>query len=319
MNNLKTSVVLSTYNGEKYIEEQLRSIFEQTVKPDEIIVCDDCSVDHTKEIVKKCLNGCGITNIFIEHEQNRGVVKSFEEAIKKAQGDIVFLCDQDDVWCPNKIQTYLKYFLRKPNCKLVFADAYITDEKLHVKKKSLWDSLNLRFNNCSSNEQIVDEMLRRNVFTGMSMAFRKNIINEAEDFPDNMLHDEYIGWLALSSGYVVPIEKKLVLYRQHSNNVVGISRTKKFTDLHTMKKMVLGSSKRTFRKFNKIYFLFEDLDIKRKIMCAIMFYNWRASLKGKKFKEGIKEFIRHCLLGDYQKFTSKTEKAKIKDFICIIL
>ena len=106
------SVAMCTYNGEKYIQEQLESIIYQSVPPDEIVICDDCSNDATLEIVKDILNSYdGIVQL-VSNKHNLGYRKNFEKAISLCHGDIIFLSDQDDVWSSNKIEIIKsKYFV----------------------------------------------------------------------------------------------------------------------------------------------------------------------------------------------------------------
>ena len=99
----KISVCIATFNGEKYISSQLDSILNQVVPVHEIIISDDMSTDNTIEIIKNCNNP--IIKIFINKER-LGVAKNFENAIKHANGDFIFLCDQDDIWLKNKTQTF---------------------------------------------------------------------------------------------------------------------------------------------------------------------------------------------------------------------
>src|SRR5574344_1867255 len=124
------SVALCTYNGEKYIEEQLLSIIHQTEKVDEIVVCDDCSVDNTiKKVEHIAVEHPEITFNIKVNEQNLGVTKNFEKAIFLCKGDIVFLSDQDDVWNPNKVASIVQWFEKHPDKSTVFTNAILIDEQ----------------------------------------------------------------------------------------------------------------------------------------------------------------------------------------------
>ena len=103
---MKISIALCTYNGEKFIAEQLQSLFDQTVKADEIVVSDDGSKDKTLEIINEFKNKNDIPIRILEHKENFGVFKNFEYCIKQCNGDIVFTCDQDDYWMPTKLEKH---------------------------------------------------------------------------------------------------------------------------------------------------------------------------------------------------------------------
>jgi glycosyltransferase involved in cell wall biosynthesis len=107
-NNIKISVALCTYNGEKYIKEQIISILKQSKRVDEIIISDDNSSDTTLKIVNDLLSDCDIAHKICTHETNIGVTRNFMECISKCSGDIIFTCDQDDVWKKNKVEKMIK-------------------------------------------------------------------------------------------------------------------------------------------------------------------------------------------------------------------
>jgi glycosyltransferase involved in cell wall biosynthesis len=118
------SVAMCTYNGSKHIKEQLESIIYQTRKPDEIIICDDCSSDNTVEIAQNLLSVSTIKSTIIRNEINLGFRKNFEKAIGLCHGDIVFLSDQDDVWLPEKIEKVANIFDNDEEVIMAFHDAY---------------------------------------------------------------------------------------------------------------------------------------------------------------------------------------------------
>lgn len=98
------SVAMTTYNGEKYVKEQLESILEQTKPVDEIVIMDDKSTDETVEIIKKIQEKSEVKIILEVNKENVGYIENFRRAIKKTKGDIIFLCDQDDVWYKGKVE-----------------------------------------------------------------------------------------------------------------------------------------------------------------------------------------------------------------------
>lgn len=302
------SVVIATYNGERYIKEQLTSIFKQHCRPDEIVVCDDNSSDRTVDICETELKKEKIKYRIIEHKKNQGVCKTFFEGIRLAQGDIVFLCDQDDYWLPDKIDVMVSYLMTE--YELVMSNAIIVDEKLK-RYGTLWDAIDFvpKENNCDQ----INEMLKRNYFTGMNMCFSKKIIPMNIDVKF-MLHDEFIGWCGLLKGKVKFVNKELAMYRQHSGNVVGVNKHSKFVSLSkTIDKIILNIKK----EIKKIIFIRKAFGINRneykEFKEAIRFQCWR--LKNI-YNFNCLSLLRIVYKGYYGKFTSDTEYALLKDLIC---
>lgn len=128
---MKVSIVVATYNGEKYLEEQLNSFVNQTIMPDEIVISDDNSSDSTVDICNKFKNRNSIEVKIFNNDNYHGVTGNFENAAKNATGDIVFFSDQDDVWYENKIEETLKAFQNHPKCIGVFSDVNCVDANLN--------------------------------------------------------------------------------------------------------------------------------------------------------------------------------------------
>ena len=133
------SIAMATYNGEKYLQQQLDSIAAQTILPDELVVCDDCSTDKTIEILENFKNKVGFKVRILQNQVNSGYVKNFARVIPETKGDFVFMCDQDDFWFPNKIKRVLKTFEENPKAQLVAHNAICTDSNLKPLGKTLFE------------------------------------------------------------------------------------------------------------------------------------------------------------------------------------
>ncbi len=202
------SVCMATFNGEKYIEEQINSIMIQLGVEDELIISDDGSTDKTMVIVGsyddnriKVFKNTGI----------HGYVHNFENALKKASGDFIFFSDQDDVWLPNKVKAMLPY-LNYDN--FVITDAYITNENLEIKDKlSTWRRYKKGY----------FRNLYKSIYAGCTCAFTKRIKEYALPFPTtkNIQHDTWIGLLCELKFNVVYVDEPLILFRRHNNNTSG--------------------------------------------------------------------------------------------------
>lgn len=213
------SVAMCTYNGEKYIQEQLESIIYQSVPPDEIVICDDCSNDATLEIVKDILNSYdGIVQL-VSNKHNLGYRKNFEKAISLCHGDIIFLSDQDDVWSSNKIEIIKTEIEKDQNILLAFHDVEIVDENLCLTNKSFWNVLHFDYMQFLEND--FRRLMESNVIQGSACAFRRELFTYAVPFPECAVHDEWLGLIAFAKGKILPINLKLAKYRQSHNNAIG--------------------------------------------------------------------------------------------------
>lgn len=136
----KISIALATYNGEKYLNEQLESIASQSILPDELIVCDDCSTDKTIEILHNFKEKVSFEVKILKNDNNQGYIKNFAKVISETSGDYIFMCDQDDFWFPNKIEIVLKTFKGNPNIQLIAHNAIIADSDLKSTEITLFNS-----------------------------------------------------------------------------------------------------------------------------------------------------------------------------------
>lgn len=210
---MRVSVALATYNGGKYILEQLDSIFNQTLKPDEVIISDDHSTDKTKEIIDEYIKSHGLKSWrLIDNERNGGVTDNFINAICHTTGDILFLCDQDDIWEKHKIQTMVSQFDSNTSC-VISAIRYIDQDGKELMKKSA-------YTNRQTHEIDLNELCCVCSYLGMSAAFLRTVYLTAEE--SLMLktsHDWALMVRAEKIGKIKYIGKPLQRYRQHENNV----------------------------------------------------------------------------------------------------
>lgn len=206
---MKISVCMAAYNGQKYIEKQIGSIVNQIEKNDEIIIVNDCSTDNTAKIIYKC-NDSRIK--VISNEQNLGVVNSFHKAMKYAEGNLIFLSDQDDIWMPYKVQKIKQIFLGNPDVTLVVSDAQIIDESDRIINESFF-KLRGEFNS-----GILSNLVK-NKYHGCTMAFKKEMLQLYLPFPKNIpMHDMWIGMINSIYGKTFYMDEPLIQYRIHSEN-----------------------------------------------------------------------------------------------------
>jgi len=219
---MKTSVALCTCNGARYIGAQLQSIADGSVRPDEIVVCDDRSDDNTLDLVADFARASGIAVHIHRNEQRLGSTRNFEKAIGLAQYDIVFLCDQDDVWRTDRIERSLREFA-DPAVGAVFSDAELVDEQLQPLNKRMFDYLGIRHFIEKNHADLFGRLLFKPFVTGATMAFRRELATRVTPYPVSrfFIHD---GWLALTiagMAHLRVIDEPLISYRQHGGQQVG--------------------------------------------------------------------------------------------------
>lgn len=209
------SVCMATYNGERYIREQVESILSQLHSEDEVIISDDNSTDNTLNIIRsindsrvKILSHQPIKSNRRYSNSHYIVTSNFENAIKYSSGDYIFLADQDDVWLPGKVDTCLQALcectLVVTNMQIIDKDGCVVEEKHFLKKPIKSFIQNLVFP----------------PFYGCCMAFRKGLKDLALPFPKNLImHDAWLGDLASLMGEVSYIDKPYIQYRRHNSNV----------------------------------------------------------------------------------------------------
>lgn len=238
---MKLSVALCTWNGERYLEEQLRSILAQTRPADELIVCDDQSSDATAEIVARFASQAPFAVHFERNEQRLGPTQNFAKAIGRCRGDIIFLCDQDDFWLPEKLGRMYEVFAQAPEVGLVFSNGYIVDQGRVRLGYTLWDVLRLSEKHVAKIRagELFDLLIQRNVVTGAAAAFRASFKDAVLPIPqDAMLHDAWIALLISGAAGCMALNEPLFEYRQHTHQQTGAhftSTASKLTELQERK------------------------------------------------------------------------------------
>lgn len=220
---MKVSVAICTYNGERFLKKQINSILNQTIPVDEIIVCDDCSSDETKEILVEYNKQ--LPEIFKIHfnDVNLRSVKNFEKAISLCQNEIILLSDQDDIWNQNKVELFLKHFEKHPDTDVISSNAFIIDENdTIIDTNTIWDVVDFLEKRKIIYDYFKIFSLIGNFATGANMAFRKDFIKSTLPFPEKEFHhDEWIALVSSSTDKFNFIREKTSSYRVHTSQQVG--------------------------------------------------------------------------------------------------
>lgn len=225
------SVCMATYNGEKYIKEQLDSILIQLKEEDEVIVSDDGSTDSTIDIIK-AINDKRI--IVVKNHCKKGVNHNFQNALHNAKGDFIFLADQDDIWFPNKVElctNELKVY------DLVVSNCSVLDNHNEINEDTYFVTAN-------SGKGFFKNFYKSS-YLGCCLAFRKTILKEVLPLPDNLLlfHDWWFGFIAELCYKVKFIETPCMYYRRHGE-----------TNSNTLSKSHLSLYQKIEYRFQLLYY-----------------------------------------------------------------
>lgn len=249
MSGLRVSVALCTWNGERFLREQLDSLLAQTRLPDEIVVRDDVSGDGTWSILQGFVQQAGAKGVVVDlqrNAENLGYVRNFSAALSACNGDIVFLCDQDDVWHADKIARMCAEFEHRSQLGVLHTDARLVDAAGKDTGVGLFESLEVQAWEIAAEHagDGFDVLLRRNTATGAAMALRREYLQRLLPVPEGWVHDE---WLAIGvsvQAQVDCMEWASIDYRQHGGNQIGARK-------RTLQEKLAGSgaSKREFMAF----------------------------------------------------------------------
>lgn len=236
----KIDVLLATYNGEKYLKEQIDSILNQTYKNIHLIISDDKSKDGTRAILEQYQKQDSRITIYFQ-EQNLGYIKNFEFLLKKVESNYYMLSDQDDVWLPEKIEKSMDT-LKHQDADLVFGDLEVVNEKLETIYPSFGDFmlLNRKIKKYINSYEV---NYLYNCVTGCTILSKKEYIKDILPIPHNskyVLHDYWMGLMVALKGKLAYMPEKYIKYRQHGNNQIGTDKiSHKFKKLDQVRELFI--------------------------------------------------------------------------------
>jgi glycosyltransferase involved in cell wall biosynthesis len=226
------SVALGSYNGAAFIEEQLRSILRQTRRPDQLVIADDGSTDGTLDVVREVVEQDASSGRPIElvllggGDEPLGVAGNFVRALGACTGSVIALSDQDDSWVPDRLELLVAVLDRSPDTALVHSDADLVDESGVSLGHSLFEALGVtdaELAGIAAGDGFA-VMLRRNLVTGATTVFRRELLELAMPVPAGWIHDEWLGIIAAATGRTAVVRRALIRYRQHGSNQIGAQR-----------------------------------------------------------------------------------------------
>lgn len=284
------SIIVATYNGEKFIAAQLDSLVQQTYTNTEIIILDDGSTDNTRQILQEYASR--FKNIqLIFNETNLGYIKNFEKGCALAKAEYISFCDQDDVWDRNKTTELMQAL---GNASLVYCDDYLVNEKLESLNRKHSDLKNLAsFDNCLY-------FATDNCVGGHNMIIKKEALQKMLPFPAIMPHDLWCAFNACFYGGIKYVDQPLVMWRQHENNITTSSKTKAQKLEETRKRLALfyetcpahfAKEKDILGKLVKSY---EDHSLPNNFLRMRLFFLHKKYLLGMKKKNEFRKLL-FCL------------------------
>lgn len=281
-------IILATYNGEKYVGEQIESIIKQTYKEWNLIIRDDGSKDKTSEVLEKYAEKDSRITIIKDDIGNLGFNGNFTKLLEQSSAEYVMICDQDDFWIPEKIEIMFNEISKYNNLEkvLVHSDVYLTNEKLEI--------INSKFIGKRGSQKGINGVIMANSVQGASCMMTKSLKESYLENKVNMPYDYNICIIAEMVGKRIFIEKPLMYYRQHQSNAIGAGVEKhcgknKLSEL-IKSKFSLRLVKMELEKYEQIYILKENLksEINKEVRKKIEDYLYIANKKNSKILKTFK-------------------------------
>ena len=254
MNTKLISIAMATYNGEKYLREQLDSIYNQTYKNIEVIVCDDCSTDGTVQILEEYKQKYGLK--YFINEKNLGYIKNFEKSIKLCSGDYIALSDQDDIWLLEKLETLVNEIGENI---LIYCDAIDVD----INNNILHDSRVNYFYKEIYFKVVNIEKIAEDTLIGCVCLFKKELLNIAHPFPKETGHDNWLMMISKELNSIKFLNNQLIKRRIHENNTGKVNINNNLSLSYKIKmsaKFIFGKLFFIIRDF---YYFFKVIKFKK--------------------------------------------------------
>jgi glycosyltransferase involved in cell wall biosynthesis len=315
------SIAMCTFNGARFIEQQLRSIAEQSRLPDELIVCDDGSSDDTVGVVRSFARTAPFPVRVFENERRLGSTKNFEKAIMLCGGSLIALADQDDVWHQEKLAVQERFLQTEPVAG-VFADGEVVGRDLAPTGYRIWEAIGF-----SPREQArlrsgdgVGVLVGREVVAGCTLLFRSECRETFLPIPDGWFHDGWISLVLAAVGGIGLVERPLLRYRQHGGNQLGTPepgmrakwrRTRRFTV-----DRVLGDLERCESGYEQLRGSFPPgsaTELRTEFEAKIAHLQMRAHLPSRRL-DRVPVILRELRSGRYGRY-SRGWRGVLKDFL----
>ena len=217
------SVAMCTYNGARFLKEQLASIGSQSMLPAELVICDDGSTDETLAVLEDFAGRAPFRVRLIRNPQNLGYAKNFEQAIRLCEYEFIALCDQDDIWYANKLAVLSSLLANDHALGGVFSDGDLIGPDGAPRARSLWQTFHFKYRERRrfASGRATELLLRENKVTGMTMMFRASLREVLLPIPATWIHDGWLAWMLCLHSTLAACPERLVAYRLHGSQQVG--------------------------------------------------------------------------------------------------
>ncbi|WP_270463771.1 glycosyltransferase [Faecalibacillus intestinalis] len=312
---MKVSLVMAVYNGEKYLIEQLDSIRKQTYPIDEVLLLDDVSTDNSYELIHQYIDGYKLINWkLIKNEKNLGYRKNFKKGLEMVTGDIIFLCDQDDRWHLNKVETMVEYMKDEAILSLASSFNFMNQEGkcFEVNKIKGRSNNNLLFKEVTEllTEIDLNNLLEMNFSQGCTMAIKEEVKDNYLKVTQGKLpHDWELNIISSIKNGCYYLDKPLIDYRIHNNNTIGMDDIVEGNIINEKKKRVNKRIEQTKAQIENVNFALElELNREQKKYCLYYkeYLSQRVSMMEEKKPLSL---ILYFLKGEYKEF------GRIKTFL----
>jgi hypothetical protein len=319
------SIALCTYNGARYLQQQLESIADQTLLPGELVACDDGSSDETVRILEEFSEKAPFPVHIHINDSNLGVARNFEKCISLCSGEFIALCDQDDTWKPDKLEKLAEALNNSLGAGFVFCDAELVDENLTSFGRRLW---NEKPNDFSQKERRdfacsdqLPHLLKKNMVTGACMMFRAGLIPYFGSIPPAWIHDYWIATIAAAVGHRgIIVDEPLVLYRQHQHQQIGVLKGSTITKVRAAIGQWPSLLDRDIERAESLMRHLLDLEIGQETTDAVkrkrQFLAARQGLLSGKQRARVGPGIKMLMQGFYRRFSPYGYQAFLMDLMC---
>ncbi len=228
------SIAMCTYNGATFLREQLESILAQTLPPNEVVVRDDGSTDATHQILAEFAGTAPFPVTVLVNPEKLGIPDNFWAAIRDARGDLIALCDQDDVWHQHKLERAVEVLDNDPDIGATFSDGWCIDASGVRNGRRLWEAAHFtgRFRTEFEAGHELDALMEHSAVTGATLTFRSSVRPSLVPWP-SIPHDYWISVAIATQMRVHAIREPLISYRLHDSNTLGFPKGDTFTYYRT--------------------------------------------------------------------------------------
>ncbi len=230
------SVAMCTFNGARFLPEQLESIANQTTGVDELVVCDDGSSDETLEVLQVFAQKSNFPVHIHSNTVNLGSTRNFGKCLSLCKGDIIFLADQDDIWREDKVEKHLAHYILHAGTDAIFSDAMMVDDDSQPRNRTIWQEI--QFNSDQQQKWIKEKgheiLFQGFVVTGATLSLRKSSLSRLLPFPTHvpdLIHDAWIALILCLQNKISFIAEPLVYYRIHTDQQVGFGAKTEYISL----------------------------------------------------------------------------------------